>query len=134
MGEELTSRQIMVGHDARYNIDTDSIMFDAAEKFDVKAVSDAQTPWWNRTLCAVNDAWVRLGVLEGDFHWHKHDDADEFFLVMEGHLDIELEDCMVNLEPGQAFTVPKGVMHCPHARGRSVVLMVEQAGVVPTGD
>jgi mannose-6-phosphate isomerase-like protein (cupin superfamily) len=83
---------------------------------------------------AVNDSWVRLGVLEGDFHWHKHDDTDEFFLVMEGHLDIELEDRMVNLKPGQAFTVPKGVMHCPHAPGRTVVLMVEKAGVVPTGD
>jgi mannose-6-phosphate isomerase-like protein (cupin superfamily) len=65
--------------------------------------------------------------MDGDFHWHKHDDTDEFFLVMEGHLDIELEDRMVSLRPGQAFTVPKGVMHCPHSRGRSVVLMVERA-------
>lgn len=124
----------MAGAESRYDIETGTIMFDAAEKFDVNAVGAAQTPWWNRTLCAVNGAWVRLGVLDGDFHWHKHDDTDEFFLVMEGHLDIELEDRMVSLESGQAFTVPKGVMHCPHARGRSVVLMVEQAGVVPTGD
>ena len=123
----------MVEHSDRYDIQTDSIMFDAAEKFDVNAVGAAQTPWWNRTLCAVNNAWVRLGVMQGDFHWHKHDDTDEFFLVMEGHLDIELEGRMVSLDPGQAFTVPKGVMHCPHARGRAVVLMVEQAGVVPTG-
>ena len=120
--------------DSRYDIDTGSIMFEGAEKFDVKAVGAAQTPWWNRTLCAVNDTWVRLGVMEGDFHWHKHDHTDEFFLVMEGHLDIALEDRMVSLDPGQAFTVPKGVLHCPQARGRSVVLMVEQAGVVPTGD
>jgi mannose-6-phosphate isomerase-like protein (cupin superfamily) len=120
--------------DSRYDIETGSIMFEGAEAFDVKAVGAAQTPWWNRTLCAVNDAWVRLGVLEGDFHWHKHDDTDEFFLVMEGHLDIELEDRIVGLEPGHAFTVPKGVMHCPHARSRSVVLMVEKAGVLPTGD
>ena len=120
--------------DPRYDIDTDSIMFERGEPFDVTAVGSAQTPWWNRTLCAVNDAWVRLGVLEGDFHWHKHDDTDEFFLVMEGRLDIELEDRTVSLSPGQAFTVPRGVMHCPHAHGRSVVLMVERAGVVPTGD
>ena len=120
--------------DAHYDIETDSIMFDAGEEFDVSAVGAAQSPWWNRTLCAVNDAWVRLGVMEGDFHWHKHDDTDEFFLVMEGQLDIELEDRTVSLAPGQAFTVPQGVMHFPHARGRSVVLMIERAGVVPTGD
>lgn len=116
-----------------YDIDTDCIMSGGAEEFDVSAIAALQTPWWNRTLCAANGAWVRLGVMEGDLHWHKHDDADEFFLVLEGHLDIELEDRMVSLSPGQAFTVPKGVMHFPHSRGRSVVLMAEQAGVVPTG-
>lgn len=120
--------------DARYDIDIDSIMFGGGQEFSVTQVGAAQTPWWNRTLCAVNDAWIRLGVMDGDFHWHKHDDTDEFFLVMEGHLDIELKDRMVSLRPGEAFTVPKGVMHCPHSRGRSVVLMVERAGVVPTGD
>ena len=118
----------------RYDIDTDTILYPSGEPFDVAAVGAAQTPWWNRTLCAVNDAWVRLGVMEGDFHWHKHDDTDEFFMVVDGRLDIELEDRMVSLEPGQAFTVPRGVMHFPHARGRSVVLMIEKAGVVPTGD
>ena len=86
-----------------------------------------------RIVTRMNDYDVRIVKLQGDFTWHKHDDTDEFFLVMEGHLDIELEGKMVSLDPGQAFTVPKGVMHCPHARGRSVVLMVEQAGVVPTG-
>jgi mannose-6-phosphate isomerase-like protein (cupin superfamily) len=119
---------------SRYDIATDNIMFAAGEEFNIAEIGRAQSPWWNRTLCAVNGAWIRLGVMEGDFHWHKHDDTDEFFLVMEGRLDIELEDRMVSLAPGQAFTVPKGVMHCPHSRGRSVVLMVEQAGVVPTGD
>jgi mannose-6-phosphate isomerase-like protein (cupin superfamily) len=118
----------------RYDIDTDAVMFEAGEQFDVAAVGAAQQPWWNRTLCAVNDAVVRLGVLDGDFHWHKHDGEDEFFLVLEGRLDIELEDRIVTLLPNQAFTVPKGVMHFPHARGRTVVLMMEKAGVVPTGD
>jgi mannose-6-phosphate isomerase-like protein (cupin superfamily) len=116
-----------------YDIETDSVMFQKGEHFDVLAVGKAQSPWWNRTLCEVNNACVRLGVMEGDFHWHKHDDSDEFFLVMEGHLDIELEGETVSLKSGQAFTVPRSVMHCPHARGRSVVLMVENAGVVPTG-
>jgi mannose-6-phosphate isomerase-like protein (cupin superfamily) len=117
-----------------YDIDTETVLFPAGADFDIAAIGAAQSPWWNRTLCAVNNAWVRLGVMEGDFHWHKHDDTDEFFLVMEGHLDIELEDRMVVLKPGQAFTVPRGVNHCPHSRGRSVVLMIEQAGVTPTGD
>ena len=116
-----------------YDIDTETILHSKAQKFDVIAIGSQQAPWWNRTLCEVNNSWVRLGVMEGDFHWHKHDDTDEFFLVMEGRLDIEMEDGTVELLPGQAFTVPKGVMHFPHARGRSVVLMVELAGVSPTG-
>lgn len=123
-----------MGDQDRYDIETDSVMFGPGEPFDVGAIGAAQTPWWNRTLCAVNDSWVRLGVMEGDFHWHKHDAEDEFFFVVEGHLDIELEDRLVTLKPGQAFTVPAGVLHCPHARVRSVVLMVERAGVSPTGD
>lgn len=120
--------------DPRYDIKSDTVMFAPGEQFDVTAIGAAQTPWWNRTLCAVNEAWVRLGVMEGDFHWHKHESEDEFFLVLEGQLDIELKDRMVSLKPGQAFTVPAGVLHCPHARERSVVLMVERAGVSPTGD
>lgn len=118
----------------RYDIDTEAVMFSSGERFDVAAVGAAHQPWWNRTLCAVNEAVVRLGVLDGDFHWHKHEGEDEFFLVLEGRLDIELEDRTVTLEPNQAFTVPAGVMHFPHARGRTVVLMMEKAGVVPTGD
>ena len=117
----------------RYDIDTNDVMHAAGERFDVTAIAAAHNPWWNRTLCAVNDTWVRLGVLEGDFHWHKHDTEDEFFFVLEGHLDIELEDRVVTLKPGQALTVPAGVMHFPHARERTAVLMVEKAGIVPTG-
>ena len=118
----------------RYDIDTDTVMFQPAEPFDIGAIGAAQTPWWNRTLCEVNDAWVRLGVLEGDFHWHKHDGEDEFFFVLEGRLDIELEDRTVRLDPGQGVTVPRGVLHLPHAIGRTVVLMVEKASVDARGD
>ena len=78
---------------------------------------------------------VRLGVLEGDFHWHKHDNEDELFMVLQGHLSIEIEGRdTIELGPNQAVTVPKGVMHLPHARGRTVVLMIERASVRPTGD
>ena len=118
--------------DSRYDIQT-GVLFEQGEHIDVGAIAAATEPWWNRTLTSVNDAVVRLGVLEGDFHWHKHDEEDEFFFVLEGQLDIELEDRMVTLLAQQGFTVPKGVMHFPHARGRVVVLMVEKASVVPTG-
>ena len=117
----------------RYDIETD-ILYPQATHIDVAGLAAAQTPWWNRTLSTVNDAVVRLAVMEGDFHWHKHDAEDEFFFVLEGLLDIELEDRMVRLEPMQGFTVPMGVMHLPHARGRTVVLMVEKGTVVPRGD
>ena len=103
-------------------------------KIDVAAEAAAHQPWFNQTLTGVDDAVVRLGVLEGDFHWHKHDGEDEFFLVLEGRLSIEIEGReTVTLDPHQAFTVPKGVMHCPHAHGRTVVVMIEKASVVPTG-
>lgn len=118
--------------EARYDIDT-AVMFPPATHMDVGAIAAAAQPWWNRTLTQVNDAVVRLGVLDGDFHWHKHDQEDEFFFVLEGRLDIELEDRTVSLGPLEGFTVPRGVMHFPHARGRVVLLMVEKASVAPTG-
>ena len=105
------------------------------EKFDVAVEAAAHQPWFNQTLTQVDDAVVRLGVLEGDFHWHKHDAEDEFFLVMQGRLSIDIEGReTITLGPNQAVTVPKGVMHFPHAHGRTVVLMIERAGVKPTGD
>lgn len=116
-----------------YDISTDEILFSALSLIDVTKLGATHTPWWNRTLAEVSGSWVRLGVMEGDFHWHKHDDTDEFFFVIEGKLDIELEDKVIELRPGQAVTVPRGVMHFPHARERSVVLMIEKAGVSPTG-
>ena len=104
-------------------------------RFDVAAEAALHQPWFNQTLTQVDDAVVRLGVLEGDFHWHKHDDEDEFFMVLSGHLSIEIEGKeTIELGPNQAVTVPKGVMHCPHARGRTHVLMIERASVRPTGD
>lgn len=77
---------------------------------------------------------VRLGVVQGQFHWHKHDDEDEFFYVVEGKFIIELEDRTVELLPCQGFTIPRGVRHCPRAPERTVILMIEGAGVKPTGD
>lgn len=90
--------------------------------------------WYNQTLCQVNDSVVRLGVIQGEYHWHKHDDLDEFFYVVEGRLLIDLDERSVALEPHQAFVVPKGIVHRTRAPNRTVILMVEGAGIVPTGD
>jgi len=118
----------------RYDISKD-VLFGALERMDITAVAAAQTPWWNRTLGEVNDSVVRLAVMDGDFHWHKHEQEDEFFYVVEGTLTIDVEgQAPVVLAPGQGVTIPRGRMHFPHAHGRTVVLMVEKATVVPTGD
>ncbi|MGA3157310.1 MAG: cupin domain-containing protein [Steroidobacteraceae bacterium] len=97
----------------------------------VRAVSDQ---WYNQTLCQVNGSVVRLGVMQGEYHWHKHDNDDEFFFCLEGEFLVDLEDRTVTLAPWQGFTVPKGVVHRTRALLRAVILMVENAGIVPTGD
>jgi mannose-6-phosphate isomerase-like protein (cupin superfamily) len=90
--------------------------------------------WYNQTLCQVNDCVVRLGVMQGEFHWHRHDQEDEFFFVLQGRLLIELENETITLEPHQGYTIPRGVMHRTRAPERSAILMVEGSGVTPTGD
>ncbi len=112
-----------------------NILHQPLELIDVKALADAcEYKWFNQTLCKVNESVVRVGVVEGEYHWHKHDDDDEFFYVVEGKLLIDLEDRMVELVPGQGFVVPKGIVHRTRAPQRTVILMVENAGIVPTGD
>jgi mannose-6-phosphate isomerase-like protein (cupin superfamily) len=111
------------------------IKFPALRVVDVPALVKACTDkWYNQTLCQVNDSVVRLGVLQGDYHWHKHDNDDEFFFVLEGHFLIDLEDHSVDLQPQQGFVVPKGVRHRTRAPDRAIILMVETAAIVPTGD
>jgi mannose-6-phosphate isomerase-like protein (cupin superfamily) len=111
------------------------VKFGPLERVDVPSLVAANThPWYNQTLCRVNDAVVRLGVVQGEYHWHKHDADDEFFYVVEGHLCVDLEDRVIELGPGQGVMVPKGVRHRTRAPERTVMLMVETAGIVPTGD
>lgn len=120
--------------DPGYDIHLDE-KYGHLELIDLPAEIAAHEPWFNQTLTAVNEAVVRLGVIEGDFHWHKHDDQDEFFLVLEGRLLIDLKDReTVTLEPHQGYTVPRGVLHRTRAPLRTAILMVEAAGVVPVGD
>ena len=104
------------------------------ELIDEKKLTDAQVPWFNQTLCQVNASVVRVGVIQGEYHWHKHDNEDEFFYVVDGRLIIDLEGRSVELEPRKGFVVPKGVMHRTRSPERTVILMVENAGIVPTGD
>jgi len=111
------------------------IKYPPLTKVDVPALVAANThPWHNQTLCQVNDSVVRLGILKGEYHWHKHDNDDEFFFVLEGQFLIDLEDKTVELGPNEGFTVPKGVVHRTRAPERVVILMVETAAIVPTGD
>jgi len=111
------------------------ILFPALALVDVPGlVAECKDAWYNQTLCKVNDAVVRLGVMQGEYHWHKHDADDEFFFCLEGHFIVDLEDRSIDLKPWQGFTVPKGVVHRTRAPVRSVILMVENAEIVPTGD
>src|SRR5437868_11394367 len=111
------------------------VKFAPLEVVDVPALIAANThPWYNQTLCRVNDSVVRLGVVQGEYHWHKHDDEDEFFYVVEGRFLIDLEGRTVELLPRQGFVVPRGVVHRTRAPERTVVLMVEAATVILTGN
>ena len=109
--------------------------FGPLELVDVPALEAAcKDRWYNQTLCKVNDSVIRLGIVQGEYHWHKHDHDDEFFYVVDGHLLIDLEGRTVDLGPKQGLVVPRGVVHRTRAPERCVMLMVENAGIVPTGD
>jgi mannose-6-phosphate isomerase-like protein (cupin superfamily) len=111
-----------------------NIQYGPLQVIDEKVLADACThQWYNQTLCAVNESVVRLGVVQGEYHWHKHDAEDEFFYVVEGRLLIDLEDRTIELAPRQGVVVPKGIVHRTRASARTVMLMVESAGIVPTG-
>ncbi|MGA2536777.1 MAG: cupin domain-containing protein [Terracidiphilus sp.] len=116
-----------------------NILYPPLEVIDEKALADAcEYKWFNQTLCKVNESVVRVGIIEGEYHWHKHDEDDEFFYVVEGKLlidlRIELKERVVELSPRQGFVVPKGIMHRTRAPQRTVILMVENAGIIPTGN
>jgi len=112
-----------------------NVLYEPLQLVDVQALADACTDrWYNQTLTKVNDAVVRLGVLQGEYHWHKHEQEDEFFYVVDGRFLIDLEGRTVELLPRQGFTIPRGVLHRTRAPERTIVLMIEAAGIVPTGD
>ena len=119
-----------------YTINLDEA-FGFLELVDVrKLAGGVEDRWHNQTLCRINDCVVRLGVMQGEFHWHHHDKEDEFFYVVDGRylIDLEEEGRSVELLPRQGFAVPRGVVHRTRAPERTVILMFEGASVVPTGD
>ena len=111
------------------------IKFDHLQRMDIpQMVKECRDKWFNQTLTQVNESVVRLGIVEGEYHWHKHDNDDEFFFVLEGQLLIDLEDRTIELNPGQGVTITKGVMHRPRAPKKTVMLMVETSSIQPTGN
>lgn len=118
----------------QYIINQD-IKYGSLEIVDVPdIVKNCTDKWFNQSLALVNDSVVRLGIFEGEFHWHKHDADDEFFFVLEGKLIIELEGKTLELGPFRGATIPRGVMHRPVSQAKSVVLMIETKNIVPTGN
>ena len=112
-----------------------NVLFEPLQLVDVASLASKRSVgWYNQTLCRVNDSVVRLGVMQGEYHWHKHDNDDEFFFVLSGRFVIDLEDRSVELGPQQGFVVPKGITHRTRAPERAVILMVETAAITPTGD
>lgn len=111
------------------------IRFNPLETIDVnEMVRDCTDKWFNQTLTKVNDSVVRVGIVEGEYHWHKHDRDDEFFFVLSGQLLVDLEDRTIVLDPNQGVTVPRGVVHRTRAPQKTVMLMVETSEIQPTGD
>lgn len=112
-----------------------NILFPALSLVDIRSVvSQVEVKWFNQTLCKVNDSVIRLGVMQGEYHWHKHANDDEFFFVLEGRFIIDLEGQSIELQPQQGYVVPKGIAHRTRAPERAIILMVETAAIVPTGD
>ncbi|MFX0182677.1 MAG: cupin domain-containing protein [Candidatus Hodarchaeota archaeon] len=97
-------------------------------------INSCQNKWFNQTLCHINDCVIRLGIIEGEFHWHKHDKEDEFFFVIDGCLFIDLEEETIKILPKQGYAVPKGVLHRTRAKEKTIILMVEKDTVQPAGD
>jgi mannose-6-phosphate isomerase-like protein (cupin superfamily) len=110
------------------------IKYGHQELIDVnKVVEECSDKWFNQTLSKVNNSVVRIGIVEGEYHWHKHDDDDEFFFVLSGKLFIDLEDKTLELNPNEGATISKGVMHKTRASQKTVMLMVETDTIDPIG-
>ncbi len=117
----------------RYDFQLD-VKYAPLETIDVNEIVAANKPWFNQTLSQINGSVLRVGIIEGEFHWHKHDEEDELFFVLSGKLLVDTERGNFVLGPNQGVTVPKGVLHRTRATEKTVMLMVENAGIQPAGD
>jgi mannose-6-phosphate isomerase-like protein (cupin superfamily) len=97
-------------------------------------LSSFEKQWEPHIVAMLNDYKVIAVKVQGDFVWHKHDETDDFFLVLKGHLTIQLRDRNVELDEGELFVVPRGVEHCPRADEEAWVLVIEPEQTVNTGD
>lgn len=123
-----------MNNNTKYSIDLE-VKFKPLEIIDVsKLIEQSKKKWQNISLCTVNNSVVRLAVIEGEFHWHKHDKEDEFFFVLDGLLFIDLEEKLVEVKPMQGFMIPKGVLHKTRALTRTSILLIEDYTIRPTGD
>jgi mannose-6-phosphate isomerase-like protein (cupin superfamily) len=100
-----------------------------AEKFEL-----LERPYEPGIVGYINDYKLQVVRVQGRFVWHKHDDTDDFFLVLKGHLTIHLRDRDVELSEGELFVVPRGVEHCPESYDETYVLLIEPKDTVNTGD
>lgn len=111
------------------------VKYDHLQTIDInEMVRECTDKWFNQTLTKVNDSVVRVGIIEGEYHWHKHDRDDEFFFVLSGQLLVDLEERTIELNPNQGVTIPRGVPHRTRAPKKTVMLMVETSEIQPTGD
>ena len=110
-------------------------MADMAEKVNLaEKLSRFDERWQPKIVAQFNGNDVFVVKVKGEFVWHKHDDTDDFFLVLDGHLTVQLRDRDVELEAGELFVVPRGVEHCPRADEETHVLLIEPRGTPNTGD
>jgi mannose-6-phosphate isomerase-like protein (cupin superfamily) len=123
-----------MNNQSNYNINLD-VKYAFLELIDVpNLIATCQDQWLNQTLCQVNDCVIRLGVLQGEFHWHKHDEEDEFFFVLQGKLLIDVDGQIITLNPHQGYAIPRGTLHRTRAPEKTAILMVERSSVKPIGD
>jgi mannose-6-phosphate isomerase-like protein (cupin superfamily) len=112
-----------------------NVKYNHQELIDVpQIVEECKEKWFNQTLTKINDSVARIGIVEGEYHWHKHENDDEFFFVLSGKLYIDLEEKTIELNPNQGVTISKNVMHRPRAPKKTVMLMVETASIDPIGN
>ncbi len=120
----------------QYNYTTNrNVQFEHLDKIDILPIVEAcKDTWFNQALTIVNESIVRLGIVLGEYHWHKHEHDDEFFFVLSGRLLVDLEDQTIELGPNEGVTIPKGELHRTRAETKTIVLMVEGSTTEPTGD